>query len=77
MRLRQLAVAVIVAAPLFLSACGAKGTQCDTCSKDSDCESEYICDTFIDQFGRSLGRACDDGRGRTCTFASQSSKAQQ
>ena len=75
MRLRQVALAFLVAAPLLLTACSEKEEQCGACTKDSDCKDGLVCDTFTDAFGRILGQACDDGRGRTCVFTNTSASA--
>jgi hypothetical protein len=49
MRLRQLAAALAIAAPLLLTACGG-GDKCDTCSGDSDCDSGkgFVCERYVD-----------------------------
>ena len=54
MRLRHLATALAVAAPLFLSACGGGGDKCDKCSSDSDCDEGkgFICERYVDGTNR-------------------------
>jgi hypothetical protein len=49
MRLRQLAAALAIVAPLLLTACSS-GQKCDECSGDSDCDSGkgYICERYED-----------------------------
>jgi hypothetical protein len=60
--IRRCLYAILVVAGL--SGC-AKGTECSRCKRDDDCIQGLVCHEFSPVDGRSIGKRCALGDGRT------------
>jgi len=52
------ALGVLVLAVFSLAGCSSNGSECDTCTMDTDCNTGFVCSTFSDGSKR-----CGSGTG--------------